>query len=207
MHVSKILTILLGAILVSAATARAQDPERDKVLERCLAIQDRDAKLQCFESATSNLGESPRPPAGGNAGSMEAWRLVRSPPPTGGKAIVSIMHTADMLRSDPDLAGLMIRCGDAGNEVLIAVTKPLPFRARPHVVLGGGGRPLEGKILPPGALILLPPEAATLVEGPWRRLAEVSVEMTNEGEAMHGVVPIAGLTAGMQTLRANCLAN
>jgi hypothetical protein len=206
------LAVALAASLLQAAKGRAQDatdPNLDvaKILETCRAIQDSDARLRCFESATSILGGSQRAPS--TPGSLEGWRLVRTPRPAGGKDAVSIMHTADPLRSDPDLAGLVIRCSETGNEVLIALITPLPPRARPQVVLGdtGAGPRLEAKVLPPGALILLPPAATVLANGRWQALPELSVQVTDEGTAIRGVVPLQGLAAGLQVLTANCPAN
>ncbi len=200
--------VCLAASILQVGKSRAQDQDVDsgKILEACRAIEDRDARLRCFENATSNLGSRP---ASAAPGSLEGWRLLRTPRPGGGKDAVSIMHTADLLRSDPDLAGLMVRCGETGNEVLIALISPLPLRAHPRVVLGDGGDgpPLEAKVLPPGALILLPPEATVRASGRWQALSQLPVQVTNEATAIRGVIPLKGLAAGLQTLRANCPAS
>src|SRR5437899_1091146 len=50
---------------------------------------------------------------------MGGWRLVRTPNPRGGADAVSIMRTADSSRSDIDLAGMAVRCGEIGAEVLV----------------------------------------------------------------------------------------
>jgi len=50
----------------------------------------------------------------------------RSRDPSGGKDAVLIMQTVDIAKSDLDLAGLMLRCGDAGTEVLVVLLRPLP---------------------------------------------------------------------------------
>ena len=207
------LSVLVVALAVStfqATKSRAQNtttyPNLDtaQILAACRAIQDSDARLRCFENATSNLGGGERAPAA--PGSLEGWRLVRTPRPGGGKDAVSIMHTGDPLRSDPELAGLVIRCSATGNEVLIALIGPLSLRAHPQVLLGdaGAGPPLEAKVVPPGALVLLPSEATVLANGRWKALSELSVRVTNEGNSVRGVVPLKGLAAGLLILAANC---
>jgi hypothetical protein len=67
------------------------------------------------------------------------WRFLRTPNPRGGDDAISIMHTADTSRSDFDLAGLMLRCGQASPEAVIILLRPFPLRARPKVVFGEPG--------------------------------------------------------------------
>jgi hypothetical protein len=190
--------------VLTALVSLAQDLDPGKRLEACRTIQDSAARLRCFEDAASSLsGGRPSAPSG----SMEGWRLVRTPNPAGGKDAVSVMHTADLLRSDQDLAGLIIRCGAAGNEVLIALISPFPPRAHPQVLFGGSSRPLEASVVPPGASILLPAEASVLASGPWQSLNELSLQIIQDGRVIRGVVPIKGLPAALQTLRANCPMN
>jgi len=193
------------ALTLSSALTPAQDADPAKMLDACRAIADSAARLRCFENAASNLGAKQQPPSGGGT-SMEAWRLVRTPNPAGGAEAVSIMHTPDLLRSDPDLAGLIIRCAEQGPEVLIALITPLPPRAHPQVVLGDPKRPtrVEAKVVPPGASILLPGDAAALASGPWQTLAELPVEVSGEGATVRGIIPLRGLDAALRTLRANC---
>src|SRR5262249_43562334 len=151
----------------------AQALETTKTLETCRAIQDNAARLRCFEDLATSL------PGDHRSSPMEGWRLVRTPNPAGGTDAVSIMHTPDLRRSDPDFAGLMIRCGKMGNEVLIVVITPFSPRARPQVELGNAslGINLEGKVVPPGASVLLPSEANALANGPWQSDVEVSVRV------------------------------
>jgi hypothetical protein len=204
--VSSIFPVAIAAILLALSASPTLTEALDAIekLEGCRAIQDSAARLRCFENATSNLSGS-RP--SGTSGSMEGWRLVRTPNPTGGKDAVSVMHTADPLRSDQDLAGLIIRCGGAGNEVLIALISPFPPRARPHVVLGISPLRVEANVIPPGAAILLPGEASALASGPWQSLDELPVQITEDGTAIRGVIPLKGLPAALQALRANCPMN
>jgi hypothetical protein len=198
--------VIMLALVLGSSRSPAQDADAAKILETCRAIQDSAARLRCFENAAAGLAGSRQPPAA--SASMEGWRLVRTPNPAGGKDAVSITHTPDLLRSDPDLAGLMVRCGETGNEVLIALISPFPPRARPQVVLGGpGGTRLEAKVVPPTALLLLPGEATALASGPWQSLAELSVQVMDDATTISGVVPLKGLGAALQVLTASCPAN
>ena len=52
----------------------------------------------------------------------------------GGEDAVSVMHTADPFRSDPDFAGLTLRCAETGTEVLVILLQTLSPRAKPQVV-------------------------------------------------------------------------
>src|SRR5262249_14323870 len=100
------------------------------------------------------------------------WRLVRTPNPRGGEDAVSIMHTPDPFRSDPDFAGVMVRCSDRGIEVLVILLQAFSLRARPQVAVSGGGAAVArftGTIAAPGTAILLPAEARALVDGPWQK--------------------------------------
>jgi hypothetical protein len=203
---------VMGAAIVFALTAvgtLAQDLDAAKRLDVCRTIQDSAARLRCFEDAASSLsGNRPAAPSGNRlaapSGSMEGWRLVRTPNPLGGKDAVSVMHTADPLRSDQDLAGLIVRCADTGTEVLIALISPFPPRAHPRVVFDGSTLQLQASVVPPGASILLPAEATALANGPWQSLDELSLQIDQEGTIIRGVIPIRGLPAALQSLRANC---
>jgi hypothetical protein len=146
------------------------------------------------------------PGAGLETGTLGAWRLVRTPNPQGGADTVSIMHTSDMLRSDPDLAGLMLRCVQSDIQAIVVLIQPFPLRARPQITISAGGtdRRFETTVIPPGAAILLPREAEMLMTGPWQTLAEVSIDVNYDPVSIRGVIALAGLPAALITLRANC---
>jgi hypothetical protein len=134
------------------------------------------------------------------------WRFVRTPNPRGGADALSIMHTADTSRSDPDLAGLMIRCRDGGIEVVIIFIRSFPFRAQPIVFLGPQGHEAQFKatIVPPGTAILLPTAAADLVRGSWHGLSDLFIRTTEGQKTIRGVVPLAGLQAALKVFIASC---
>jgi len=120
------------------------------------------------------------------------------------------MQTADITRSDLDLAGLMIRCGETGMEVLVVLVQPLPPRAHPKVTLNAAGRSAEftATIVPPGAAILLPKDAATLATGPWTAASELTVQVDaaqgGSEPQFHGVIPLTGLGSALPSLMAAC---
>jgi hypothetical protein len=101
-------------------------------LRRCIALIDDAARLDCIEGGVVR----PQKRSQLLSPSTGDWRWVRTPNPRGGPDAISIMHTADMSRSDADLAGLMLRCAQDGIEALVIVVAPLPTRARPRIRFG-----------------------------------------------------------------------
>jgi hypothetical protein len=136
-----------------------------------------------------------------------AWRLVRTPSPYGGADAVSITHTAEFARSDPDFAGLMFRCTDSGPEAVVVLIVPLSPRSQPQVTLmADGGRELhvDATVGMPGAIVVLPRAAAVAFLGAWQSSAQVAIEVAAEGRTIHGVVALAGLDQAIKMLNANC---
>ncbi|MGC2223442.1 MAG: hypothetical protein WA624_14340 [Methylocella sp.] len=105
--------------------------------------------------------------AGGAAGS---WRLARTATATAAKGEAAVLHTADFERSDPRLAGLMLRCGREGVQAVLVAVEPFPPHARPQITLRTPGQESQfiGTIISTGAGIRLPSAAKSLVTGPWR---------------------------------------
>ena len=135
-----------------------------------------------------------------------AWRLVRTPSPRGGPGEVSIAQTADASRSDVDLVGLMLRCSDTGFDVLVIFLKPFPPRAHPKVKLTAGSEVvlLDATVIPPGAAILLPTEAAALANGSWQSSSELAIEVDDGSAAVRGVISLAGLGPALSLLTSSC---
>jgi len=71
---------------------------------------------------------SPRPgePMESAGEARSSWRLVRSAGENNEPGSVAILHTVDFERSNPRLAGLMLRCGRQGIETVIVVVEPYP---------------------------------------------------------------------------------
>jgi len=116
-------------------------------------------------------------------------------------------HTADVIRSDLDLAGMMLRCAEKdGAEIIIVAVTPFPPAARPSVTIGAAGKEFrfDARVVPPGAQLLLPPEAMTLATGPWQLAHELTVKVVSQEQSFGGVIPIDGLADALATLTANC---
>ena len=141
--------------------------------------------------------------AGGAAGS---WRFFRSATATAATGAAAILHTADIERSDPRLAGLMLRCGMQGVEAVVVVVEPFPPRARPQITLRTPGRESRfvGTIIPTGAGIRLPGDATRLLTGHWRTAREIEINVADGGAAIDGVVALSGLPRALQSLDAEC---
>jgi len=198
---------LLG-VLSMIGPALGQSPDPQASLQRCRIIADDAARLRCYEDATSKPTSPPAPKPGLGIGT---WRLVRTPNPVSGADTVSIMRTADIVKSDIDLAGLMLRCAKSNFEVVIVLVRPLPLRAHPKVTVGTGGSSVDftATVLPPGAEVLLPADASALALGPWQAAPELSVQIAavdgDEASApMYGIIPLAGLGAAIPLLLSNC---
>jgi hypothetical protein len=134
------------------------------------------------------------------------WHFLRTPNPNGGTDAISIMHTADISRSDLDLAGLMIRCSENGTSAFIILIRAFPFRARPHVLFGkpGNETQLEATVAPPGTAILLPGDATSFVNETWQAQDELFVRVDNGQTTIRGVVALTGVKSAFRVLVASC---
>jgi hypothetical protein len=198
-----LLPILLWAECTAAAMAgQSLRPTADasSSFERCQVIEDEKARLRCFEQGRSHGAPQEQ------SGAADTWRLVRTPNPAGGRDAVSIMQIADISGSDLEFAGLMLRCNDTSIDVLIVLVRPLAPHSHPTVEFKTGSKPVQftANVLAPGALLLLPPEAAALAVGPWQGLPKLSITVEGEYGLISGVVSLTGLTNALQVLRANC---
>jgi hypothetical protein len=209
-----------GAAVLAQTPPLPQWSAPESAFEHCRTIADDAARLRCYEGATSQspaaapalppAATTPLPPAVAppQASSTGAgnWRLVRTPNPAGGPDAASIVQTADIARSDLNLAGLMLRCGQTGVEVLIVLLEPLPPRAHPKVSVSTGGATLDfpATVVSPGALVLLPQDASALANGPWKNAAQLTVHVDDSSEQVSGVIPLAGLADALPKLLANC---
>jgi hypothetical protein len=195
--------LLLGVafLIVTSGPGTAETSNTD-ALARCRSIVDQTAQLRCYQDMTSRGLQRPDARTAGTG----TWRLARTPNPRGGPDVVSITQTADPVRSDIDLAGLMVRCGTTGSELLIVLVQPLPPRARPKVKLTAGGSTaqFDATVIPPGTSLLLPRDTGTVVDGLWQSSPELSVEIDESNSPIRGVIPLAGLTPALALLRSNC---
>jgi hypothetical protein len=208
------LALLFGCLgaavaMIDRDLALGQQTGQNSNFERCRAITEDAARLRCFENATAKPA-TPAAPQTSKAGAG-TWRLVRTKNPNGGKDAVSIMQTANIAKSDLDLAGLMLRCGESGVEVLLVLVEPLPPRAHPKVTVSAAGRSADfiARIVTPGAALLLPQEATELALNVWTTASELAVQI-DPGQsdsnltAIRGAIPLTGLAGALPLLTANC---
>jgi len=133
------------------------------------------------------------------------WRLVRSANPGGGSDAISMTRSAD-ISSDPDLAGLMLRCHRINPEMIVVVVTPFPPHAQPSVTISANGKEwhFEAELVPPGAEVLLPAAATDLASGPWQSAPQLALKISWQQRSINGVIPIDGLRGALTTLAANC---
>jgi hypothetical protein len=189
------MCVVGATFAVAGQPDTASDGPALQGVARCLEIESKAERLRCYQ-------QTPNAPPGDSG----AWRLVRSPDPRGGPDAVSIMHTAELSRSDPDIAGLMLRCASGGVEALVIVVEPLPPRERAHVGLSalGASATFDVTVVPPFAALLLPQEAAALFAGPWRSAPDLSIQVDADQTSVHGIVALTGLRPALDRLTASC---
>jgi hypothetical protein len=154
------------------------------------------------------VSENSRPSEQTNAAStLPSWRLVRSTGPNGEPGASAILHTIDFERSNPRLAGLMLRCGKQNIDIIIVVVEPFPPRSRPQVTLSTPGKvfQFEGSVIPTGAGILLPSDATGSLIGPWRSAPEVEIKVADGNSVFDGFVPLSGLSTALDSLNSECV--
>lgn len=137
-----------------------------------------------------------------SASLFDAWRTVRTKAADGVTETTAILRVADVLKSDPRLAGLMLRCSEQGVEPVIVVVEPFSPQARPKITLRADDQELyfDGKPLPTGAGLRVPADGLNLINGPWKGARELRIRISDGDAEMSGVVDLAGLTQAIQSL-------
>jgi hypothetical protein len=110
------------------------------------------------------------------------------------------------MRSDIGVAGLMLRCSEAGFDTILVVVTPYPPSAAPQVTIASGAdsRTFAASVLPTGAALALPAAASDFARTVWRGKVELSVSISDRGATLNGVIPIPNLDAALRTLSASC---
>jgi hypothetical protein len=117
------------------------------------------------------------------------------------------MKTADTTQSDPDFAGLIVRCAPQGKiDVLVALIRPFPPRSRPQVTIASGGisQTFEASMAAAGAAVLLPSEVAAFAGGKWQSTPSLTVTIKENGSEIKGLVAMNGLREAYGSLLAGC---
>jgi hypothetical protein len=134
------------------------------------------------------------------------WHLVRTPGPDKSGDIVSVMHTADALQSDPDFAGIAIRCLPKGAlQIAFVLITPFPPRTHPQFTVSGNHNQVrfKGEAIASGTMVVLPGEAEVLAKGPWQSAATLAVDIEKGAAAIHGAVQLNDLKDAIGYLRSN----
>jgi len=197
---------MCAAWILAPDSAICQDARKTATLssQHCQSAKKDPARTACKDgnsSGPTHLSQQPPVETG-------TWQLTRTPNPAGGRDSISITKIADAARSDHEVAGLMLRCGEgATTEVLVVLIEPLPPRTHPKVTVSAGATTTEltGSVVTPGPLVLLPEKASALVERAWRSIPELAVAISEDHRSLHGVIPLADISTAMQTLQWNCL--
>ena len=199
--ISLILSMAITC-LVGTTSVSAQERDISQDFEKCKVIANDQARLSCLKNLLPNASSGPAASA-----AHDSWPLVRTPHPMGGRDAVSIMRTADTAQSDPDLAGLMIRCEEkSGLQVLLALVRPFPPRSKRDVMVTSGTTQsvLHAEASLTGTGLILPIEATAFTTGPWQGLKELAVTIKDPEAEIRGVIPLGGIAPAMAKLSASC---
>jgi len=134
------------------------------------------------------------------------WQFVRTPGPDKSGDTISMMRTADLLNSDPDFAGMAIRCQEkALPQIAFVVIQPFKPRSKTTVTVATGPNParFDGIVIGPGSMVALPDEAAALLRA-WQAAGTLKVEIAGEDLTIKGAVPLAGLAEALTKLETSC---
>ena len=134
------------------------------------------------------------------------WHLIRTKNLNGGPDAVSISHTADVSRSDLDLAGVMVRCGEKEMELIVVAVTPFSPRAKPEVTVRADAREwrFKAQVIPPGAELQLPADTIRLAFASWQSARELKVDVASAEQSFAGVIPIEGMSQALAALGAYC---
>jgi hypothetical protein len=157
----------------------------------------------CRPANPAEVCRAPRIPVA----NMSNWKFTRAQGIKADESFVAIMKTAETLQSDPDFAGLIIRCAPKGKiEVLVALIRPFPPRSRPQVTLASAGfsQSFEATMTAAGAAVLLPEEAGVLAGGKWQSTPSLTVTVKENTSEIKGIVALNGLREAYGTLLASC---
>jgi hypothetical protein len=173
--------------------------------DACRSIAEPAARAQCNEMSKmfGNPTNAQRTTLPGE------WRLVRTPNPRGGIDAISVSHTAEIQKSDPNFAGIMLRCDQGQMEALVIVLEPYPPSAIIELTITRHNLPSKYRagVVPPGVMVRLPADAATTLLAAGHQDEELTVSLASESTTpTKGVVKLSGLDQAVGTLRGLCTA-
>jgi hypothetical protein len=195
-----LILIVAKICAVGIKAAIAQD-QTSLDFEHCKSVADDRARLACLKKLLPQAGATTATEG------LADWRLIRTPRPNGGPDVVALMRTADTSQSDPDLAGLMVRCQEEPRrEVLLALVRPFPPRSKRDVVvsLGTAKSILHGETSPEGTALILPIDATAFTTGAYRELKQFSIKINDPEGDIRGVIRLDGIGPAVAKLSASC---
>lgn len=135
-----------------------------------------------------------------------AWRQARSPDPRGGSDYEALLQTADFARSDPGLAGMMVRCREGKIESIFVVVEPLPPRsaAQVRVTSTGFDETYLADVIPTGAGLAVPLDMAAEIRGRLRHAPDLSVTIRTAQGQIGGAISLEGLATPLDALNVAC---
>lgn len=166
-----------------------------------------DGTIPCADSARSTCHD-PAVVEVATSASSSVWKFSRTQGTKDGESFAAIMKTADTSQSDPDFAGLIVRCAPKGKiDVLVALIRPFPPRSHPRVTIaaaGGGTLTFYASMAAAGAAVLLPDEVSAFAAGKWQTTPSLSVAVEESDSEIKGTVALNGLREAYHSLLANC---
>ena len=139
------------------------------------------------------------------AAPAQGWQPFTAPSPDG--PIYSIMHTAEALKSDPDFAGMIVRCSPKlGLQFGFALVVPFRPRARAQVTISVSASQTHrfgATVLPPGSIVLITTDAELVARALTSSSGDVSVLIEGD-HTLHGIVPLHDFRTALASLRAHC---
>lgn len=142
------------------------------------------------------------------AAPASTWKFSRTQGPKEGESFAAITKTAETMQSDPDFAGLIVRCAPRGKiDVLVALIRPFAPKSHPRVTLSsaaGGTLTFEASMTAAGAAVLLPDEVSAFAAGKWQTTPSLSVVVKESDSEIKGVVALNGLREAYNSLAASC---
>jgi hypothetical protein len=200
-HQTALLILAAVVLYLAASTGALPQAASPDDFESCKAIAADQARLDCFKRLL------PRDKPGEDRPSKDPWPLIKTPRPNGAGEAFAIMRTGDTAGSDPDFAGLMIRCREQpGLEVVLALMRPLPPRSKRDVVIlpNAGRLVLHAETAAPGTALVLPIDGAAFTTGDWRELKQLSIKIIDPDGDIKGVVPLDGVGPAIARLTDAC---
>jgi len=193
---------LAAAIILGLAKSQAVETSDGN--DTCRVISDFTVQKQCYaiintlSNKTNAQGQT----------LLEGWQLVRTPDPRGGADAISISHVADLQKSDPNLAGITLRCVNRQIEIFMIVIEPYPPNIPINLSLKLGNNSAStyrGNIVPPGVMVRLPPEAATAIFDRRPQFDDLNVSLAyGTAPVTTGLVKLTGLEQALGTLKTLC---